>query len=213
MGSAAYKAQIKIAGDPVRVVKTAFSRVGNTATYKANNAAHTIISPDFRVIVYRAGDFSDTIITPLEYSVNYLLGEITFYAVPPATTQISVTYNYVPTATTVGASSYGVNLSGDILDDTNFKDADANGGYRTRLYGINDVSISLSRFNDNSAVFKTLKEKRKRVLVEIRPGGTELVRGWFVIESDNTSGDVGGLETEEISLQLDGDTTNNFIWR
>ena len=144
-------------------------------------------------------------------SINYLFGKVTF--VTPKTGAITVSGTYMPVVEVAGSNSYTVNMNSAILDDTNFKDANSNGGFRTRVPGLNDVSVSLSRWYDLVKTFITPWLSRSVVLIDITlGGGTDGIRGWFKIESLPLAGDISALESEELSFQLDGDVNSSFGW-
>ncbi len=146
-------------------------------------------------------------------SVNFLFGKVTFTA--SKTGPITVSGNFIPIAKVAGANTFNVNMSTNVLVDTEFD----NDGFQTKFPGLIDVVIGLERFDDLSKAFFDILNNREEVLIDIRLGGDSsgsLVRGWFIAESDNHSGDITALETEGLSFQLDseGDGANEktFSW-
>ena len=103
------------------------------------------------------------------------------------------------------ANSASLDAGGDLLDDTTFAN---NAGYRSRIYGLRDWSISLTLEHEPSnTAFTDLKDawlNRSTVDVEYLPDGTAGLSGTGVVESFNYSGDVGGKETVEVTIQGDG---------
>lgn len=137
-------------------------------------------------------------------SINYLFGEVTFAG--PVTDPVTVSGSYIPTISVAGANSYAINASTSLLDRTDFETARTNGGYRVRVHGVKDVNVTIRRFDDFSGMFRDLWQTNEPVLIEIRPGGdVETFRGWFVVESDNATGGIEDIETEELTFQADGD--------
>jgi hypothetical protein len=198
MGTAAYKAIIKTAG-----IETAM--VNEPCELLIPNV-YRIISPLRRILSRTA----DVIIMvdgfPLDEdlpAINYLTGVLTFTEDPGGVVTISA--SYIPTAELVGGFSYQLNITGDILDDTNFKDARVD-EFHSKRYGLLDVSASFDAHSDFSKRFVNYKRNRDSVLITIQPGGIEGTGyiGWFVLEKDSLSGDVGALEDESISFNLQG---------
>lgn len=103
------------------------------------------------------------------------------------------------------ATTSSLNDGVEMLDDTNMaQDA----GYRSRIYGLSDWSVSAtSNFepgNDAFNTVKTAKTNKTAVWVKYLPDGTNGFEGKALVETFNMSGDVGALETVEISLQAAG---------
>ena len=71
-----------------------------------------------------------------------------------------------------------------------------------------DVSLSIDKFLNNQVDLTDKMRNRENVFVTIETASNGNVKntiaGLYVIESINLSGDVGGLETESISLQING---------
>lgn len=142
-------------------------------------------------------------------SIDYLFGKVTF--VTNKLLAITVSGKYMPMTNIAGANSYNLNLIDGVLDDTEFGITGANQGFRTRRYGLKDVSISISRFDDLTHAFFDIINNRTSVVIEIQPGGQNVyTRGWFVLESIAPGGDVASLESEELTFQLDGNADSNF---
>lgn len=104
---------------------------------------------------------------------------------------------------TSGALSHG----GDIIDDTEMA---TNAGFRTRLYGLRDHSITLSGIYDptNTAVadMRAAWLGKTNVDAQYLPDGSTPngFEASYVVESFNISGDISGAETFDITLQGDG---------
>lgn len=105
------------------------------------------------------------------------------------------------------AESASLNQGGDVLDDTEMA---TNAGYRSRLYGLRDWSISMScRWTAGQAALTAIRNawlNRTTLTVQYLPDGTTAngFEGTVVVENFNMSGDVGGQEMVDISLQADG---------
>jgi hypothetical protein len=100
------------------------------------------------------------------------------------------------------ATSATLNLSGDVLDDTTILST----GFRSKLLGLRDWSISIpSNFETTNTAFARVRSAwlgRTKLDVEYQPTGTTTVGfgGVAWVENFSHSGDVGGLETVDITL-------------
>ncbi len=207
MGQAAYNTTIKLAG-----ISTAFDDEPTTNIsgflYQINDANKRVLDHDEEITV----EVDDVEADEDDYVIDYLFGIITFSEAPGGA--VSISGNYIPLMAVGGAMEYAVNLTGDILDSTGFNEAIANSGYRTKQYGLTDVSASIERFAPASSAFAKGLKERDRLFVEFTPGGEdERIHGWFVVESTNQTGELTALETESIALQLDGQIQTSFSWR
>ena len=107
----------------------------------------------------------------------------------------------------VAAETASLNLGGDVLDDTEMA---TNAGFRSRILGLHDWSVSLSvRWSGTNAALAAIRNNwanRTNVKVQYLPDGTTPngFQGEAVVESFNLGGDVGSLEMVDISLQADG---------
>lgn len=106
------------------------------------------------------------------------------------------------------SNTASLNEGGDVLDDTEMSLSHA---FRTRIYGLRDwsVSMTLELVQGSDSAFKLLRDawlNQNLVTVRYLPDGTTSngFEGTAVVESINLSGDVGGKETVEVTLQGDG---------
>lgn len=136
-------------------------------------------------------------------SIDYLFGIVEF-ATPKSGPVVVKTGNYFPMVDIAGANSYQLNQVGDVLDDTSFDRTRVNGGSRTRILGIRDVNISVARWDQGTQEFFDALNNRSILMIEVQPGGVgDTARGWYVTETENHTGDVSGLESADLSFQLD----------
>lgn len=224
MGQVAYKATIFAVGETSTDTSGKFSKTNRRNVFKIKKTPsgnnNRFIDPSKPVIVTGPGELGEMARLNV---VDSLFGLIKISANPDIEffeNELTVSYSYFPVTEFLGANSYTVDLTGDILPDTTFSKARTNGGFMTKTYGLNDVSITLGGFygvNEVVRGMKTIrasKEDREKIAIEIlSPSGTESIRGIFVAESINLSGDMSALETEEYTFQLAGDAATNFSWR
>ena len=158
-------------------------------------------------------DFFDNAVPVLDadiLSIDYLTGEVTFTATKVG--PITADGTFIPTTVGDCVNTATLDFSIELEEDTNVKTVDD--GWKTRQSKLKDVSISLSAFNDlTKSLFNSIVAN-ETILVEITLGNTDqqVIRGWFLIESDNETGSVGDLETEDFTLQLDGSLNSSFSW-
>ena len=205
MSKAAYKTTIKSGGVSTAFVDEATSALGGN-TFQITDLARQVLDRNVAVVVYDDGD----VVIPS--SIDYLFGIITLAGA--ANGDITVDANYIPLGSVGGSMEYSLDIGGDILDDTDFDKAGSNNGYRTKSYGLLDVAASISRYDDLAKTFKTHKQNRNEVFIEIKPGGgNDVARGWFVVETANSSGDIGSLETEDLQFNLSDTNGKSFSFR
>lgn len=141
-------------------------------------------------------------------SYNYLFGELTMTDdtgdFDPADGPLQVTGEYYPTAALGKANSYTLTQTTNPVEDTDFATAQANNGHRTFEPGLRTVQIDLEGFYDVASGMRALLTGRTNIIVEINPDGSgkSLARGFFQVNSQGQSGNVGALEEEKISLML-----------
>lgn len=206
-GTAGYLAVVKVGGTPVSIVDGEDMNNVSGNIWRITDKAKRILDPE---TIPTFDESASPIAGGDIVSIDYLFGTVTF-----GTSKTDVTVNsgkYVPMTVAAGAKGYQLNLGGDLLDDTDFANAQASGGYRSRLYGLRDVSITLNRIDALDDVWYDIITGRTRAMVEIRPGGSEtnIFRGWFAAESESPSGDVDGLEVADVTLQLAGNVETYF---
>jgi len=136
-------------------------------------------------------------------TVDYLTGKVTFTG--SKTGPITVSGKYMPMAVVAQAHAAAISLGGDLLNDTDFASAQT-APYVNRAAGLRDASVSLTRWEDVAGTFGAILAAGVAIVLEIQPGGSgKYLRGWFLLESENQSGDVSALEQEELTFQLDAD--------
>lgn len=205
MSQAAYKTTIKLGGTVTAIVGEATTDLGSDQ-FQITDPIKQVLDPDTAVIVYDDA----TPVVPAD--IDYLFGIVTLPATPSGT--VTIDASYVPLGTMGGSFEYSLDIGGDILDDTNFAETNTNNGFRTKTYGLLDVSTSVSRYDDLAKTFKNHKRNREKVFIEIRPGGgNDIARGWFVIETDSSSGDIGSLEQEALQFNLSDNGGKSFSFR
>lgn len=208
---AGYLTTVKLAGTPTALSDEAMTNTSGNE-YQVTDTTRRVLDRD------TVPTFEDTGVSPQAIdasditSIDYVFGKVVF-ATSKTGPVVVKTGNYLPLTNVAGSHSYGLNLGGDVLDDTDYPTANANNGQRSRILGIRDVSLTIARWDQGTSEFYTALQNRTPLLIEVRPGGAgDFARGWYVPESEDRSGDVSSLESADLSFQLDGSLTADFGW-
>jgi hypothetical protein len=198
MSQASYATTIFSTGAPVPVVdEPTANTVGNS--YQITDAGRRLLDPNYSVTAYDTDDDSEIGIV----SIDFFNGVVTLTGAPVGDVEIAA--SYLTRSVIGGSNSYDFEIGGDIFENTSFDKTSVNGGYKTRGYGLHDITISVSRFDDLSKVFRAHKLAREAVYIEVTPSGSpETLKGWFIVETNSLSGDIGSQETEDLSFNLAG---------
>lgn len=205
-GIAAYKAQIKLGGIPTNFVS--YLHQLNENVFRVSDHYKRVISANHSINLI---DFNGN---NVEISkVNYLEGVFLINDYLAYTLPLELEAHYIPLLYIGGAKEYTLDIGGDILDDTSFhSETTLSEGFRTKVQGLNDVSLSLSRWNDFSNKLLQAKLDKTPIFVSINPGASKtFISGWYHIETDNLTGDIGALEEEALSLALCGNNTKTYF--
>ena len=147
-----------------------------------------------------------------QYTVNYAAGIIVGVPSGLCDDTVFVSGKFLPFTNIGGANNYSLELSNELLDDTDFNAASTNGGHRTRKYGLITAAVTVSAYSALDKAFQGRLQRRDDVVLTIRVGGGDVITGLFVVESVNQAGEVAGLETEEISFQSKDSAANRLHW-
>lgn len=196
-GVAGYGATVKKSG-----TSTGFTDedMSNTAgnTFQIDNTAKQVFDRDATLTFYE--DAVEIPATDID-SINYLYGKVTFNTTK--TGAITVDGNYMPMSVVAGAREVTLNRTCQILDDTDL----SNSGFHTKQYNMQDVAVTIGRFDDIQYAFTIILENRDSCVIELAPSAAKSYRGWFVVESSGLTLDINALLDESISFTLDGDDT------
>jgi len=219
MSFAGYLTTLRASGIPTTMANEAMSPVGGSSTfssYQIDSTTRRVWDRKVTFTFQQTSSTGSTIASTAIVDINYLYGKVTFNATQ--STAIVVTGTYMPMSAVAGAHSYTLNQVTDVLDDTDFSST----GFKSKRMGLHDISLSLNRWEPLDNTFTKMwlgsstsstAVRLEPVVAEINPGGSTLTaRGWFVVENDNKSGDVSGLEEASVSLQIDGNERSAFRW-
>lgn len=148
--------------------------------------------------------------------IDYLFGIVTFVSGYSVTGPITVDGAYFPLSNLGKAQSFTLTQNADAIDNSNFGSVQGNNGYRTFEPGLRTVSLELTGFFDSTADFSSELQNRNELIVEVNPdgGGDSLCRGFFRLVNQSQSGDVGALEEESVTFELNvpGNVATPFRW-
>jgi len=208
-GTPGFLTKVNLSGTATSMTSQAMSTHSTAAnTYRINSTARRVWNRDASFTFYENSGTSSPDVIPTNQiaSVDYLFGTVTFNATQAE--PISVSGQYLPLTSVPGGHAYNLNVTRESIDNTDYSSS----GWRSRIQSFTDVSLTISRWDNVDLNFYNKLVSGAPVVVEVRPGGdTDIVyRGFFVVESENRSGDVAGLESGDISLQIDSTTAANF---
>ncbi|KKN90086.1 hypothetical protein LCGC14_0231990 [marine sediment metagenome] len=206
MSAPGYLTTIKKSGTATSMTSEAMSTNSTVSnTFQLDAAAKRILNRDGTFVVREAGTTAP--VSAASVVIDYLFGKVTLSSA--TTSAITLSGSYMPMTEIAGANSFTLEQIRDSLDDTDFTSV----GWRSRIVGIKDVSLTLGRWQTLGDDFFSLIDSGESVVAEIQPGGAgDVGRGWFKIETEGFSGDIGSLESADVTLQVDASTLTDFSW-
>jgi hypothetical protein len=198
-GFAGYLAEVFQAGSSTVMTTEAMTLVSGK-TYKITNAAKNVWNRAVTLNVFDNGVNHNADVL----NVDYLFGRVTFKAAYTVTGPVTVTGAYFPMAQLGKGNSFTLTQTANMIDNTDFATAQANGGYRTHTAGLRTVEIELGGTFDATVNSKDDVNDRLELIVQIDPvgDGLSVARGFFRLLSAEQTGDVGALEEETLQLSL-----------
>lgn len=169
--------------------------------YQITNTAKRVWDRTVAVVVKDNG--TDVTATHVD-SLDYLFGVINFNPGYTVLTPVTVQGSYFPLTTMGTAKTWTLEMTANMIDNTDLAIAQANGGFNTFQTGLIKVELSLDGFYVLSSGFEALLEGRTEVILSINPdgGGVTLARGFFKPSNRKQSGAVGALEDESMTFML-----------
>lgn len=205
---ASYLSRIKKGGTATSMTSEAMSTYSTAAnTYRITSATKRILDRD-TTATFTYGGSTASGGTPISssniVSVDYMFGTVVLSTALTSTTAfaapVKASGKYIPTVTVAGAHSYTMNISRDLLDDTDMTST----GYKSRQKGMLDAECSINRYETMSTLFTSAIKDGSSVLIEVNPGGAgQGFRGWFLVSKQDNTGDVSALEQSNLTFNLD----------
>ena len=224
MGQTAYKGKVYVAGAWIDFTDARVQGAGAN-TFTSINPVHRLLARERPVVLENNG-------VPLPTDdivhIDYLNGTIETAAAYQIN-NLRLSGSYVPIQHVANVKSFSINCSTTMLDTTYIDgEMTAGNGWMKRTEGLQDVSVDLSLTRLDDAAFparaaapnltnnlRTALKDRNPVLLYLQTKETTpygLIKGWFVLESNNQEGGVDDLEMQSITMQLDGELGASFSW-
>jgi len=143
-----------------------------------------------------------------DFDVNYVQGKVTFD--PALTTADVVTGTvYWHTASFLPwTRSFTMDVNTDMLDVTAFSTTTGVVQWRSFVGGLSGATIDLGRIVDTPTTSTPMWFDRlntdQDILVELHMASTYKFEGWARVEGDSWGASVDALQTEDITLTVDG---------
>lgn len=203
-GFAGYKAKILKSGAATAFAAEAMTLVSGK-TYKITDPTKNVWDRAVAVVV-KDGGIDHT--TDVE-TIDFLFGRVTFKAAYSPAGAITADGSYLPMTALGKAHEVKMTQTAAVIDETDFGTAQSNSGYTICDYGLQTVKIDLTGFYDVSSALRAQLTSRSELIIEINPDGNSksLARGFFRCVSEAQSGDVGALEQETTSFDLNVPTS------
>lgn len=196
MANAAFSTTIK-ASKAASSALTGEACSGSGTAWQVTDTAKRILDPATAVVVYDNG----TPVASTGYTLNYLFGTITFGS--SKTGPITLDGAYFSTVDVAEAYDFSLSFKAETPESTVFR-TDSDSGYKTRTPTLKDFTGEVKTYTSLQAdldsgggevKIASLLNSGTAVLIEVTFGGvsTEKFRGWALITSTDSSGNVPGL--------------------
>jgi len=200
-GFPGYVATVKKPGVTTTMTGEAMTLVSGK-TYQVTNAAHRILNRAASLVV------SDNAIdhTVDVLSVDFLFGLVTFRAAYTVTGPITLAASYFPTVDIGNFTAYTLTQTANAINNSDIPTLKANGGFETFQPGLKSVKLDLPAVYDAADGWHAAMIARAEYIIEVNPDGTgaagSIARGFFRLLTDKKAGNVGALEEETLSFEL-----------
>jgi len=198
-GFAGYVLDIKKQGSSTAMTAEALTLVSGK-TYRIDDATKEIWNRKTALTVFdNAVNRTSEVL-----NVDILFGQVTFKSTYTIVGPVTVTGSYFPTLIAGKANSITLTQTADTIDTTDFPVAKANGGYKTVDPGLRTVQIQTDHIYSLASGFLANLTARDELILEVNPDGNakSRARGIFRASSHGQSGDVGQLEDETVTFNL-----------
>lgn len=218
-GFAGYNANIEKAGTPIETTGETTTPLGSNV-YQITDTTKRImaITSDY---AYTVKDGTTDITNQIaDKGLDPFSGTITLKSTYTVSGTITVDYYYVTLTTVASATGFDLTQSSDVQDSTTFDVAQANEGHRTYICGLNTVSASVTGLYNKTNGFTDIIKSRETFIIRLSPkygdANESYAMGFFKMTTDNLSGDVGAIETEDLDIMLyvpyNDDVESPFKW-
>lgn len=208
-GFAGYVATVKKQGTATVAAGESFTLVSGK-TYQIDDSTKEIWNRSYASFVVYDNALDKTVEV---LSVDYLFGKVTFKSSYTVIGPVTVDIEYYPVVALGTANAFSLTMTADAIDITDFATAQANSGHQTSDPGLRTVQLELSGFYALASGFLAILQARSEVIIELSPDGGNLsvCRGFFLVSSEAQAGDVGALEEETTTFQLNVPTDSQVV--
>lgn len=199
-GYAGYMTTIKKIGTSTTLTDEPMALVSGK-TYQVTDVTKRVLN---RAVAATVSDNATPVSASNIESVDWLFGRVTFTAGYTPTGPITISGAFFPLAAVGCANSFTLTQQANANDNTCMETARTNDGYRTFEYGLKTVSLELQGIFKESNGFRALVQARSELVIEIdlAGDGKNVARGFFRAGTTGQSGNVGELESENITFNL-----------
>ena len=136
--------------------------------------------------------------------IDYLFGKVTFKAGHTVTGPVTLDYDYFPRQAFGKARGFTLTQTSAMENITTFDEASSNGGFSVFFPQQLSGDLSFDSIYSASNGFDTLLENRTEIIIDINPDGNDksIMRGFYKVQQDTQSGDVGATEAEAVNFVL-----------
>lgn len=201
-GIAGRKALVRVPGSALTLTAAATTNAGDNKTYRITNTAQRVLVPDAAITVNVGGSPTAEV-----YTLNRLRGEVVFATVNAGRAAVTITGQYLPLASAVGARGYSYTLAAAPLDATTFDSADSNNGFPDRVQGMLDVSGSISLRWSTDVVLRDALLNATTVVLEFYSdrNATRDLAVWALLNKNQVDAAVDSLVERGIEWQGEAD--------
>lgn len=199
MTTAGYKARARLTHpDGEAMTEEVMTDSGDGLRFVTTDANKNFWDPRVEPVIE-----DDGVVVSSGYTVDYLMGQVTFDAPPDG--PVTVTGSYLPRFQLPACRAHTLNATAAMLETTVYGDEAV-----ARLAGLFDVSGTLERLESGLEVYDgdaqtlwDLLDGRKVVGLEIRNDNAQphCTRCYVLINQNDLSGAVGELATASVSFQ------------
>ena len=183
-------ATIKVSGGPLSFTGEATTTTDDQ-NYQITDTAKRVWDRDTEPTV-----LEDASATTEDYTVNKLNGTITFATADALRGEVTVTGNYLPMSTATYAHDFSYARGVELMDVTAFLAT-----HYKRLPGTKFASGTLSQFDMTDTYYADALVAGDPVVVEfVSDSGTDPIRVWALLESDEISAAIDNPQDEVVSF-------------
>jgi len=202
MSTAAHSGVIRGQGTSTAFTNEPTTRLTANTRYQIQTDARRLLDPAVAVTVQvdadGAGAGGYVTAAATSYSIDYMFGIITFAADQGSSALVRVSASYLPVVDIIGVTSWKIEASCTVLDDTTVNNTT---GWRTKKTGLKDLSGSLelneSLLTDNDTgggvlKFDTVFTGGTPLLFERSAAGNRF-RAWVLLQGTTEGGSIDEL--------------------